>query len=89
MLNPNSDLEDDSLTPEDECEVYGHTFEGYDTISEICMICNLIREYPPKDERVHESPPTDELHTCRTESNHMFDQSGVCIYCHKTEERKG
>lgn len=71
---------------EEECDRYGHVFEGYDTVSEICGVCRLIRDYPPSGNRKsRDGGPSEPIHVCRSAADHAFDIHTVCIYCGKPE----
>ena len=73
-------------SPHEECSLHGHSFEGYDTISEICSRCNLISEYRSKDRQSRETTTTSNVHVCWTAGDHAFDlMTGVCVYCGKAE----
>jgi hypothetical protein len=72
-------------SPEEECEIYGHTFEGYDTISEMCGVCGLLRDYGSKSDPRRSFTHGDEIHTCMSAADHAFGLKGQCMYCGKSE----
>lgn len=77
-----SEDDHDNLSPEQDCELNGHVFEGYDTFSEKCSFCGRVRE------RVSRAggAPADDLHVCWTAADHAFGLNGVCSLCGKTED---
>lgn len=72
-------------SPDEECNLDGHLFEGHDTVSEICTVCGLIREYPIGGRRNGSLRHADNFHVCRTIVDHAFGMDRKCIYCGKTE----
>jgi hypothetical protein len=86
--DPPDPPEDDRELPsaDQECELNGHSFEGYDTISEMCSVCGLLREYSSRDRPSSEETTTSgEIHICWTAGDHAFGMKGVCVYCGKAE----
>jgi hypothetical protein len=86
---PPDDVDDmdgnERATPEEECEIDGHAFEGYDTVSEICAVCGLIRDYASKSDPGRRPTRGDEIHTCMSAADHAFGLKGKCMYCGKSE----
>lgn len=69
-------------SPQDDCELNGHVFEGYDTFTEMCSYCGTVRE---RLRRAVQRTPADDIHVCWTAGDHAFGSEGICIHCGKAE----
>lgn len=64
-----------------DCELNGHVFEGYDTFTEMCSFCGMVRERVSRAERASD----DHAHVCWSATDHAFGMNGVCSLCGKSE----
>jgi hypothetical protein len=81
-----SDNNDCEEPHDNECGLYGHWFEGYDEVSEICSKCGETREYEARDRNSRVTTTADDIHTCRTAGDHAFGLNRACLYCGKLED---
>src|SRR5688500_7862861 len=66
---------------EHDCELNGHVFEGYDTFTEMCSFCGMVRERVRRAERAS----GNDIHVCLTAADHAFGMNGVCSLCGASE----
>lgn len=67
---------------QEDCELNGHVFEGYDTFTEMCSFCGMVRE---RVSRAEQGVSVDGIHVCWTAADHAFGMNGVCSLCGKSE----
>jgi len=77
---PDYSGDDNEEARESECELYGHSFEGYDEFSEVCSSCGEIREYATREREHRNAASGNDIHICWTAGDHSFGMDRVCLY---------